>query len=194
MKKIWIFVLVLWMALISSQAFWYFEDKLYCDFERGNITLFLKNEAWMSKCKLYLDTIYQHAMKRYKEISAINSYIDQWNDVYYWKEVLEEKKLEFLQLVNYRAQIKTAIDQFETRFFDRYFSILQQPMQTYYSNLENQYYILVNQKISSKDSSKKSQIEQQMSNISKILDAKNMDELMMIIPSYIYLRTQLVWI
>ena len=93
MKKFWIFVLVLWMALISSQAFWYFEDKLYCDFERGNITLFLKNEAWMSKCKLYLDTIYQHAMKRYKEISAINSYIDQWNDVYYWKEVLEEKKI-----------------------------------------------------------------------------------------------------
>ena len=133
-------------------------------------------------------------MKKYNEISAIRSYIQQGDDVYYWKNVLDDKNEEFLQLVNYRAQIKTAIDKFELALFDKYYDALQKPMQTYYSELEAQYYLLSNQGDSSKKSEnslKVVQLEQQMRNVNHILTAKSLDDIMDVISSYIYLKRQI---
>ncbi len=164
--------------------------------ENNNVTIFIKNEPWTVKCQAYLDTIYQLALKKYNEISAIRSYIDQWDDVYYWREVLEDKKSEFLYLVNYRTQIKTAIDKFESTLFDKYYATMYDPMKKYYSDLETQYYIMINQN-SSGDSSDYSlriaQLEQQMRNVSRVLNAKNLDDIMSVVSSYIYLKTQLLW-
>ena len=146
------------------------------------------------KCQTYLDTIYQLALKKYNEISAIHSYIEQGDDVYYWKNVLEEKKTEFLQLVNYRAQIKTAIDKFESALFDKYYVILQGPMRNYYSDLDIQYNTLSNQDASIKKSEhslKLAQIEQQMWNVNHIIEDKNLDDIMNVISSYIYLKKQI---
>jgi hypothetical protein len=134
------------------------------------------------------------ALKKYNEISAIRSYIDQGDDVYYWKKVFEEKKTEFLQLVNYRTQIKTAIDKFETALFDKYYKNLQKPMQTYYSELETQYYTLANQDVSLRQANHSlqlAQLEQQMWNVNHVLNAKNLDDIMEVMSSYIYLKKQI---
>ena len=160
------------------------------------MTIFMKNEGWTTKCKTYLDTIYQLSLKKYNEISTIRSYIQQWDDVYYWKKILEEKNSELLQLVNYRSQIKTAIDKFESALFDKYYNILQKPMKTYYSELEMDYHVLSNQKVlhgKSNHSLKLAQIEQQMWNVNHILNAKKLDEIMEVISSYIYLKKQIEW-
>ena len=141
-----------------------------------------------------MDTIYQLALKKYNEISAIRSYIEQGDDVYYWNKIFEEKKSEFLQLVNYRTQIKTAIDKFESALFDKYYDLLQKPMQTYYSDLETQYYILSNQDALLRKSDhplKLAQLEQQMWNVNHVLNAKNLGEIMEVISSYIYLKNQI---
>jgi hypothetical protein len=140
-----------------------------------------------------MDTIYQLALKKYSEISTVRSYIEQGDDVYYWKGVLDDKKSEFIQLVNYRTQIKTAVDKFELALFDKYYSLLQKPLKVYYSDLETQYYILVNQTSSktSKTSLKIAQLEQQMWNVNHILSAKNMDDIMEVASSYIYLKKQI---
>ena len=140
-----------------------------------------------------MDTIYQLALKKYSEISAIRSYIAQGDDVYYWKEVLEEKKSEFVQLVNYRSQIKTVIDRFELALFEKYYNLLKKPLKAYYSDLEMQYYTLVNQTSTktSKTSLKIAQLEQQMLNVNHILNAKNMDDIMEVVSSYIYLKKQI---
>ena len=196
MRKIWILMLVVFMAILSSQSFWYLEDKVYCNLENKNVTIFMKNDEWTIKCQTYLDTIYQLALKKYDEISAIRSYIEQGDDVYYWKKIFEDKKAEFLQLVNYRTQIKVAIDKFELSLFDKYCNILERPMQTYYSDLESQYYILVNQGLPVRNSDyalKLARLEQQMWNVNHILNAKNLDDIMEIIPSYIYLKRQIEW-
>jgi hypothetical protein len=114
--------------------------------------------------------------------------------VYYWKNILEEKKSEFLQLVNYRAQIKTAIDKFESALFDKYYDTLQAPMQIYYADLESQYYTLVNQDAllrKANQSLKLAQLEQQMWNVNHILNAKNLDDIMQVVSSYIYLKKQI---
>ena len=189
-------ILIVFMTCLSSQTFWYLESKVFCNLENKNVTIFLKNEEWTVKCQTYLDTIYQLALKKYDEISAILSYIDQWDDVYYWKEILEDKKAEFLKLVNYRTQIKTAIDKFESKLFDKYYAILQDPMQKYYSDLEVQYYNIVNQDVplrSTDYSLKVAQLEQQMRNVSHVLNAQNLDDIMSVVSSYIYLKRQIEW-
>ena len=196
MRKFWIFILVLCMTLLSSQTFWYFENKVYCNFEKGNVTIFLKNEGWMSKCKSYLDTIYQLASKKYNEISVIRSYIEQWEDAYYWKTILEEKNAEFLQLVSYRTQVKMAVDKFEATLFDKYYSMLEWAMNTYYLDLETQYYILINQENRERAANYWviiAELEQQMWNVSHILNAKTLDEIMEVVPTYLYLKNKLAW-
>ena len=193
------FVIIIWfiiLTFIPSHIFWYFEDKVYCWIDKTNVTIFLRNEEWMSKCKTYMDTIYQLALKKYNEISLIRWYIEQGEDVYYRKSILEDKNAEFLQLVNYRTQIKSAIDKFETSFFNKYYNILKDPMELYYSDLETSYYVLINQNQSSRSanySTKIAKIEQQMWNVSHVLNAKTLDEIMEVVPTYIYLKRQLAW-
>ena len=189
---------MLWVSvtLLFGQTFWYLESKVYCNLENKNVTIFMKNEEWTVRCQTYLDTMYQLALKKYNEISAIRSYIDQGDDVYYRKKILEDKKAEFLQLVNYRAQIKAAIDKFEAKLFDKYYDALKKSMKTYYSELEAQYYTLANQDISirkTNHSLKLAQLEQQMWNVNHVLNAKNLDDIMDVMSSYIYLKKQIEW-
>ena len=196
MHKVGIFMLLVFMTLLPSQTFWYLESKVYCNLENKNVTIFMKNEEWFVKCQTYLDTIYQLALKKYNEISTIRSYIEMWDDVYYWRKVFEDKKSEFLNLVNYRSQIKTAIDRFETALFDKYYNNLQKPMHVYYSELEAQYYILVDQDILLREadySLRLAQLEQQMWNVKHVLNAKNLDDIMEVMSSYIYLKKQIEW-
>lgn len=193
------FVIIIWLVILTfvpSHIFWYFEDKVYCWIDKTNVTIFLKNEEWMSKCKTYMDTIYQLALKKYNEISLIRWYIEQGEDVYYRKSILEDKNAEFLQLVNYRTQIKSAIDKFEASFFNKYNAILRDPMELYYSDLETSYYVLINQNQTSHSanySTRIALIEQQMWNVSHVLNAETLDEIMEVVPTYIYLKRQLAW-
>ncbi len=196
MNKLWISIFWIFTILCINQSFWYFENKVYCDIENKNITIFIKQREWTTKCQIYLDTMYQLAIKKHNEISSIRSYISQWDDVSYWKKILEEKKSEFIQLVNYRTQIKTAINKFELALFKKYRNLLKQPMENYYSDLEIQYYILINQNppIKSNDLSLKlAKLEQQMWNVSRILNAQDLDEIMETAPSYIYLKREIEW-
>ena len=197
MRKIWILILVTSATILSSQTFWYLENKVYCNLDNKNVTIFMKKWEWTVRCQTYLDTIYQLALKKYNEISAIRSYIQQGDDVYYRKKILEDKNSEMLQLVNYRAQIRAAIDKFESALFDKYYNILQKPMKTYYSDLEIQYYILMNKKPESQRKSdyslKLAQLEQQMWNVNHILTAEKLDDIMEVISSYIYLKRQIEW-
>ena len=188
---LWFFV-VLW----SCCTFWYFENKVYCDITDNNVTIFLKNYSWTLKCKVYIDTIHQLALKKYNEIMAINSYISQWEDVYYWKTILDEKKSEFIHLINYKSQIISVVNRFESILFDRYYWLLQKQMEDYYLDLENQYNDLLNNnsQVKTFDGSLKIiYLEQQMLNVSNLLDASNLDDIMKIVPSYIYLKNQIEW-
>lgn len=191
-----IVILLTFVTLWFSQSFWYFEDRLFCNINQQNVTIFLKNQEWTTKCQVYLDTIYQLAVQKYKEMSLVREYISEGDDVYYWKWVLEEKKSELSQLINYRIQIKNAMSKFEDALFVRYYNMIKRDMELYYSDIETQYYILLNTEQSKRKSDYSlvlAQYEQQMWNVSHILNAENMDQLMEVVSSYLYLKTQLVW-
>lgn len=187
--------------MISSFAliwlcFWYFEDKLYCDFERDSLTLVVNANDGHVKCKTYLDAIQKKSKEKYKEITLIRDYISQWEDLYYWKPLLTEREDEFLRLVNYREQIKWAINRFESDFYEKYYVILERPMRMYYSDLEMQHYSLINDKESHGSAEywkKVSDLEQQMRNVSHILESKTLDDIIKLLPTYIYQKSVLEW-
>jgi len=63
-------------------------------------------------------------------------------------------------------------------------------------DLETQYYILINQDYNLRPSNysvKVEQLEQQMWNVSHVLSAKNLDDIMDVMSSYLYLKQQLRW-
>lgn len=189
-------ILLTFVTLWFSQSFWYFEDRLFCNINQQNVTIFLKNQEWTTKCQVYLDTIYQLAVQKYKEVALIREYISEGDDVFYWKWVLEQKKSELSQLINYRIQIKNAMSKFEDALFVRYYNMIKRDMELYYSDIETQYYILLNTEQSKRKSDYSlvlAQYEQQMWNVSHILNAENMDQLMEVVSSYLYLKAQLVW-
>ena len=87
------------------------------------------------------------------------------------------------------------MSKFEDALFERYYNMIKRDMELYYSDIETQYYILINteqSKYRSDYSSLVAQFEQQMSNVSRILNAKNMDEMMEPVHSYLYLKKQLI--
>ncbi len=189
-------ILAIIVTLWFSQSFWYFEGRLFCNIDQQNVTIFFKNQEWTTSCQKYLDTIYQLAVQKYEEVSLIREYISQWEDLYYWRWVLEEKKLELSQLINYRIQIKNAMTKFEDALFDRYYNLIKRDMELYYSDIETQYYILINTDKSLRKSDYLSMVEkceQQMRNVSHILNAENMDQMMEMVSSYLYLKKQLQW-
>ena len=189
-------ILAIIVTLWFSQGFWYFEGRLFCNIDQQNATIFFKNQEWTTSCQKYLDTIYQLAVQKYEEVSLIREYISQWEDLYYWRWVLEEKKLELSQLINYRIQIKNAMTKFEDALFDRYYNLIKRDMELYYSDIETQYYILINTDKSLRKSDYLSMVEkyeQQMRNVSHILNAENMDQMMEMVSSYLYLKKQLQW-
>lgn len=189
-------MLLLFMTLWLSQAFWYFEERLFCNIDQQNVTIFLKNQEWTTKCQIYLDTIYQLAVQKYKEMSLIREYISEGEDVYYWKWVLEQKKSELSQMINYRIQIKNAMARFEDALFERYYNMIKDDMELYYSDIEIQYYTLINTEPTKRKGNHSlvlAELEQQMKNVSQMLEAENMDQLMEVVPSYLYLKKQLAW-
>ena len=196
MRKFLIAILLTFVTLWFSQSFWYFEGRLFCNINQQNVTIFFKNQEWTTKCQVYLDTIYQLAVQKYEEISLIREYISQWDDIYYWKWVLEEKKSELSQLINYRVQIKKAMSRFEDVLFDKYYNMIKWDMESYYSDIETQYYALINTDKSQRRADYLSVVEkyeQQIRNVSHILNAENMDEMMEMVSSYLYLKKQLQW-
>ncbi|MBO7505715.1 hypothetical protein J6T66_06440 [bacterium] len=86
------------------------------------------------------------------------------------------------------------MDKFETAFFDKYYATLQSYMKVYYSELEAQYYLLLNQDYRQRAGNyniKINQLSQQMQNVSRVLNATKLDDIMNVMASYIYLKQQL---
>lgn len=191
---IWIIVVMMWF----SGTFWFFEKTAYCELENGNVTVYMKKEKWLSKCQVYLDAINQLSQQKYNDILLIRQYM-QWDDTRYRKWVLETKQKEFLKLINYKVQIMSFINEFETVFFEQYKVLLQKEMKLYYSDLEMEYYILINQNTwwnywgINAIQNRITNLEQQMWTVDHILNAEKLDDVMEVAQNYIYLKKVLEW-
>lgn len=97
-------------------------------------------------------------------------------------------------MINYRIQIKNAMARFEDALFERYYNMIKGDMELYYSDIEIQYYALINTEPSKRKGNYSlviAELEQQMWNVSHMLEAENMDQMMEPVDSYLYLKKQL---
>ncbi|MDR2416238.1 MAG: hypothetical protein LBD75_06670 [Candidatus Peribacteria bacterium] len=123
---------------------------MYCTFENEQLTLYVKKEEGLQKCETYIQSLEQLTKKKYDEVLLILYYINQGDDLVYWKEILEITKKDFFKFLRYRTMITEMIQTFETKFLIKYQSVLAQELTPYLEILQSLYYPLA-QAISPED-------------------------------------------
>jgi hypothetical protein len=171
----------------------YLEDKMYCSFEEEQITLYIKKEEGLQKCETYLQSLEQLTKKKYDELLLILYYIQQGDDVAYWKEIFEITKQDFLKFLRYKTTITEMIQSFEEKFLIKYQSALAQELTPYLEELQS-HSLSLTQIVSPEDATLSiisQQIQQQILTITTILQATSLDEIIQLIPAYLYLKQAL---
>lgn len=168
-------------------SFGYLEDKIYCQFEGEQLTLYLKEEPNTRKCAQYLSAIEQLAHQKYTDIFLVLEYINQGTDRVYRNEVYELEKQKFLRLVQYRQTFLSTISSFEEKFFVKYLESLIPFLTPYLSELYAQYqsYLLPD---SSATMLQIQELEQQIRVVEDIMHAESLEDIMENIPAYLYFR------
>jgi len=168
---------------------------MYCKFDGDQVTLFLKKEPDTNKCKIYLDAIQQFSRETYEEVLLVLDYINQGEDVWYWRDILDLKKQEFMKLINYRKQILEMIASFEEKFLAQYQQSLKTGLDPYLRDL----YLLhlqISQEVTLdpqylSESLRLQHIEQQIFTIESLFQATSLQAIVDAIPNYLYLQQQI---
>jgi hypothetical protein len=131
------------------------------------------------------------AKNKYDEIVLVLDYISQEDNSWYRKDVFEIKKQEFLKILNYKNKIQNAIISFEDKFFLKYKEALSTELSPYLSILREQQtlfasFLQLKEHYSIRE--KYQQISQQISTLEHIFSASSLDEIMIQIPTYLYLK------
>jgi hypothetical protein len=109
---------------------------------------------------------------------------------------LELTKQEFLKLLRYKTTITEMIQAFEEKFFIKYQGAIAESLTPYRKTLETQSFLLAAEAQQNPTNEGLhitiSQVQQQLLTIQKILQAPSLDELMELIPAYLYLKQQVV--
>jgi hypothetical protein len=191
--KFFITTLCVSLFLSAGSVLGYLEDKMYCNFEQEQLTLYVKKEEGLQKCETYLQSLEQLTKEKYDEVLLILYYINQGDDVAYWKEILEITKKDFLKFLRYRTMIIEMIQSFEEKFFIKYQSTLAQELTPYLEILQSHYLPLA--QVASPENKKlfiiSQQVQQQIVTITTILHASSLDEIIQLIPAYLYLKQEL---
>lgn len=188
--KYLLFILVVVFGLFSK-SFSYFEDKMYCEISKSKIVISLdaqKNHA----CSVYIKYIETQMKKTYKDIIVIQKYVDQKQDLGYWKP-LKDDKVNLLNLLqNMRLNILSHMKTFESNLFETSKKYFLDSISDYQNNLNNSLETLV----ALEDSSATryvSLLQQQLGIIERISQATTFKQLDAYIQRYVYLKNQLLW-
>jgi hypothetical protein len=177
-----------------GSAFGYLEDKVYCQIQGEQLTLYVKKEAEIEKCSTSIAVLDQLARTKYDEVLLVLDYINQGENTRYWKEVFEIQKQEFLKILNYKSKIQKAITSFEEKFFLKYQDALYQELSPYLTTLkerEGKLQSVLQQKEHPELRKKYEQISQQIITLERIFSGSSLDEIIEQIPSYLYLKEQI---
>lgn len=191
-RIVWFLFLPLWVGAV----FGYLEDKIYCQVQGEHLTLYVKKEELSDKCETTIRALEQMAKNKYDEIVLVLDYISQEDNSWYRKDVFEIKKQEFLKILNYKNKIQNAIISFEDKFFLKYKEALSTELSPYLSILREQQtlfasFLQLKEHYSIRE--KYQQISQQISTLEHIFSASSLDEIMIQIPTYLYLKDLISW-
>ncbi len=191
-KKILLFCISI-ISLFSGVTFSGFQARLYCEVVGNQIIVSTKQEEWLNKCSAYVDNLNILLQQKYDEILLILQYQKQTQDKSYRKEIYELKKQEFSKLMKYKTSVMSSLQTFEDNFFQQYQNLISHSLNTYLIYLEGElasgHYSGTQQ--NADDEKIFQQLHQQIRNIKTILAAEKLDDIILQIPGYLYLKNQL---
>lgn len=195
-KKI-ISVLLISLGLLgSSYSFAYMEDKLYCNLKSNSVLISLqKSDGY--KCNVYILEVEKMMKRTYNDIKTISKYIEKKQDVDYRKPLKSKKEDEFEKLENMRYLIKQKMSEFENNLLAKYKGYFKKQNSIYQKKIESSFskIITLSWTIHYTETVKKmtNLFDMQIAIMQKIDEAKDFNELMKLISSYVYLRQQIEW-
>lgn len=197
MKKKIISVLFISLGLfVSSYSFGYMEDKLYCNLKSNGVLISLgKTDGY--KCNVYITEIEKMMKRNYNDIQTIDKYINKKQDVEYRRPLKRKKEDEFKKLENMRYLIKEKMLEFENNLLAKYKEYFKKKNSVYQMKIESSFskIVTLSWTVHDTDIVKKmtNLFDMQIAIMQKIDEAKDFNDLMKFISSYVYLRQQIEW-
>lgn len=179
--------------MLSSWAtFASFQSRLYCKIQGEQIVVLTKNEKGLYRCGAYLNHLNILLQKKSEELLLILQYEKETKDEDYRNDVYEIKKQEFSHLMRYKNSVVQALQAFEDSFFTQYQTLIVQILTGYLDELQQS---IAQSEHAAPQTTRgitiSKRTKQQIETVQKILDAQTLDEIIIQIPKYIYLKNQL---
>lgn len=195
-KKIISVLLISLGLLVSSYSFAYMEEKLYCNLKSNSVLISLqKSDGY--KCNVYILEVEKMMKRTYNDIKTISKYIEKKQDVDYRRPLKSKKEDEFEKLENMRYLIKQKMSEFENNLLTKYKGYFKKQNSIYQKKIESSFskIITLSWTIHYTETVKKmtNLFDMQIAIMQKIDEAKDFNELMKFISSYVYLRQQIEW-
>ncbi len=111
-----IFITISILFITWWNCFWHFEDKMYCFVLNKNIKVSLNRKDWI-KCQSYIIYIEKKMKETYIDILTIQKYIDQKQDLWYWKPIHQDKSKFLDDLQQLRLNILKSMQGFDNSLF-----------------------------------------------------------------------------
>lgn len=195
-KKLISALFILFGLFLSGYSFAYMEDKLYCNLKSSAVLISLqKSDGY--KCNVYITEVEKMMKKTYNDIQIIKKYLDKKQDISFWKPIKEKKEWEFNKLTNMRYLIVDKMTEFESNLLTKYKGYFKKKNLVYQMKIESSFSKIVSLSwtIHYTETVKKmtNLFDMQIGIMQKIDEAKDFNELMKFISSYVYLRQQIEW-
>lgn len=196
MKKALIIVWILITCFVWS-SFAYLEDKVFCTITKNAIIVTIEKEK-NYKCNEYLSVLSKSINTEYQNVLSIQSLIEQWYDVDFWKEIRETKRAQIKKMLSIKEQIETAVKEFDINMFFKIKDYLVYSTATDRTNFKKTLKHLDNiekngWRHSSSVKKKMSYMQDAITAIDNINSTDDFDTLMKNFNRYIYLKNQIVW-
>lgn len=195
-KKIISVLFILFGLFLSSYSFAYMEDKLFCNLKSNGVLISLqKSDGY--KCNIYVLEIEKMMKRTYNDIQTINKFIEKKQDVEYRRPLKRKKEDEFKKLENMRYVIKQKMLEFENNLLAKYKEYFKKKNSAYQMKIESSFSKIVVLSWTIHDTPTVKRMtylfDMQIAIMQKIEEAKDFNELMKLISSYVYFRQQIEW-
>ena len=186
---------IIWIMIVLfglyQTGFASFEKNLYCEISKDKIIISLDSKN-NHTCNVYIRYIESQMKNVYKDILVIQKYVDQKEDLWYWKP-LKKDKVDLLGLLqNMRLNIMSHMQTFQLNLIDTSKNFFLDSINDYTNKISKSLKILLT--LEDKSALRYiSLLEQQLDVIEKISQAKTFDQLDLYIKRYVYLKQQIEW-
>jgi len=127
-------IIICWF--ITSDAFWMFQDNLYCELTSSSVRIYTQRNKDTLKCSEYIQSLEYLIKKEFQDMQKVEVYISKKQDTEYRKQikVSQIKKINDLQKI--RLWVIDSMNLFESNFIKKTQEYMKKSLSSYQKSLE----------------------------------------------------------